>query len=641
MAKLAGTCTHLAIWLLLLHVVGSAVAPNFETVNVGLPILDPYSIGCFGDFNSDKHTDVFVISADGTLQVYIYHKGAGQFVALHNTITEDFPITNCIPGDFNYDGKLDVLVQGPSAKGGSQAVIHLGYLTDMSLDGIRLPDTFLGQLMVLDSNNDLLPDFYGMSGDGVRTFWVNTPAKGEITFVGVPHEVADFDRLTMPHGNAFIDLNGDCLPDLFLDAVDSSGQRRFEVWINKKTNQTAGNFQLSVDNTFIIPNGTGLPTFADFDGDGSVDVIFPICNLTDCQNPSLHVLFNLQAPLCTSGNEGYCRPRSHLCLGDSDFKFDITSPAQHITVPLGRYTDQSLTNDDDLPPLMIRPADLNMDGYTDLVIPFTNVSEGTSKLTVWLNVPCDANRCSSAATAAGRRSFDFEANPIMDEYPGAYAATAFDLHDDGTQDLIVLQRNWVNKSGTMEALYSAVALANTRHMDTYFITTMASNGVCESMCPTDKWPQRFPQPKPYGVSQAGVTVKFTVSDLDGVNWMITGAQLSQSAYLSLQLPYTIFGIGRTNDYIEELAVGFPIAASHHARQFQAIIPNSQLAIFPWPPDNDMLWTMELFLSFGDWIVAVITALFVVLLVLGGLILILHLRAQRESQKERSEELLAY
>ncbi len=37
------------------------------------------------------------------------------------------------------------------------------------------------------------------------------------------------------HSNSFIDLNGDCAADLFLQSVDANGVQSFEIWI-KNTN---------------------------------------------------------------------------------------------------------------------------------------------------------------------------------------------------------------------------------------------------------------------------------------------------------------------------------------------------------------------------------------------------------------------
>ena len=37
----------------------------------------------------------------------------------------------------------------------------------------------------------------------------------------------------------------------------------------------------------------------------------------------------------------------------------------------------------------------------------------------------------------------------------------------------------------------------------------------------------------------------------------TAAQLSQSAYFALQCPYTVFGLGRTPNFVDDLAAGMP------------------------------------------------------------------------------------
>lgn len=41
--------------------------------------------------------------------------------------------------------------------------------------------------------------------------------------------------LSNPHSNAAIDLNGDCLADLFLVCDDGkSGDKYFQIWVNNK-----------------------------------------------------------------------------------------------------------------------------------------------------------------------------------------------------------------------------------------------------------------------------------------------------------------------------------------------------------------------------------------------------------------------
>jgi hypothetical protein len=64
--------------------------------------------------------------------------------------------------------------------------------------------------------------------------------------------------------------------------------------------------------------------------------------------------------------------------------------------------------------------------------------------------------------------------------------------------------------------------------------------------------------------------KFTISDLSGsvrvsqgllplnALLIISGVQLPQSGYLSLQTPYVMFGLGFTSNYIEQIFMGVSV-----------------------------------------------------------------------------------
>lgn len=53
--------------------------------------------------------------------------------------------------------------------------------------------------------------------------------------------------------------------------------------------------------------------------------------------------------------------------------------------------------------------------------------------------------------------------------------------------------------------------------------------------------------------------------------------------MSLQLPYTIFGLGSTPNFIDDLKVGLIAPnAQGISKEWHQIIPNSQLVINPYP-----------------------------------------------------------
>tara|TARA_B110001452_G_scaffold131076_1_gene108896 strand:- start:340 stop:870 length:531 start_codon:yes stop_codon:yes gene_type:complete len=116
-----------------------------------------------------------------------------------------------------------------------------------------------------------------------------------------------------------------------------------------------------------------------------------------------------------------------------------------------------------------------------------------------------------------------------------------------------------------------------------------------------------------GVNQPGVSYQFHTSlptqwDLMNTEWSWNrkkqaraGVQLPQSAYSPLLPPYVHFGLGQTNDFVEDFTVGLPgsteAGTPAQPRRFaQAIIPNSRLIVIPYPYNASDGWSMQLFLA---------------------------------------------
>lgn len=109
--------------------------------------------------------------------------------------------------------------------------------------------------------------------------------------------------------------------------------------------------------------------------------------------------------------------------------------------------------------------------------------------------------------------------------------------------------------------------------------------------------------------------------------MCTVGQLPQTAYLSLQLPYSYFGLGRTNNYVENLFVGSTRHQDGHFMSIEGVIPNSQVVIVPWQQEDvhdSSTWTKQLFLMPGRWIPWVGVTLITTIIVLAITVLVLHI-----------------
>lgn len=65
-----------------------------------------------------------------------------------------------------------------------------------------------------------------------------------------------------------------------------------------------------------------------------------------------------------------------------------------------------------------------------------------------------------------------------------------------------------------------------------------------------------------------------------------------------------------------------------------MIPNSQIIVFPYPPEKPQQWFLELLISPSDNVKYVIIAVSSCIVGLGGIILFLHWKERREDEAEK-------
>jgi len=563
-------------------------------------------------------------------------------------VREKERIDAVVPGDFNWDGKLDVLVIGPSLSpeapvDAMRLHLYLGHFTRFEPEPIVLPDS-IGQPLVLDANGDFVPDLFGVAAStGKRSFWLGQlqPGAKAVSYTIVQQALEDggLPQLALPHSNAVVDMDGDCAGDLLVTSQDpNTGTRFLEIWLYQNGQSGRGGPQFAFHRAYQLPNGTGQLSYADFDGDGNIDVLFPVCwPAGSCsQDNSIHIIYNQQFS---------SRKDTALC-ASLPFSLDpfVLSPSRspsssssaagsagHVVIGPSAF-GQSILLDagPGIPPLMLRTGDVNLDGYPDILVPLRRLDLGTTLVSLWLNVPCDAQTCGQEAVNEGRRMFAraSEKMEALESVQGAVAAAFFDIQDDGSLDVLVL-----HYPSPTSALPSVTAVLNDFEEDAYFLTTLVSNGVCNAWCPADQFGSKFPSPKPYGVNQPGAVVKFTVTDVSGRKLQRTGVQLPQSAYLSLGLPYSVHGLGRTNNYIELFYVGLATDYGKYYNSWVAQIPNSQLVCFPWPRHSPVDWTLELLISPSTRLLKVALSLLGTLVALGATIGLLHWREKKQDEAE--------
>jgi integrin alpha FG-GAP repeat containing protein 1 len=148
------------------------------------------------------------------------------------------------------------------------------------------------------------------------------------------------------------------------------------------------------------------------------------------------------------------------------------------------------------------------------------------------------------------------------------------------------------------------------------------------------------------VSYSGATYKYTVLDPSGqrnaaegnfcfyimifrdIDVFLPVGQLSQTTYQSLSTPYSFFGLGRTNNYIENLFVGSTKHTDQHFINMEGVVPNSKVVIIP-PPDDSSAWKKELYLRPGEWIPLVTLTVVIGTVLLAIIVFVLHLNEKVE------------
>ncbi|TFY53308.1 hypothetical protein EVG20_g10176, partial [Dentipellis fragilis] len=311
-----------------------------------------------------------------------------------------------------------------------------------------------------------------------------------------------------------------------------------------------------------------------------------------------------------------------LCSVDSNFKFEFDGPS-FVTVALSTLlptTSPSLLVLDTSfsPPLPVPPrlGDVNLDGYPDLLLIAGSRKDRTRTPHLLLSQPCSGNvkgtvGCDSPGARRGWSEVTKGAD-VLQGMGDARGVAFLDMDEDGTLDIMV-QRTGDQGQGHV------TFVQNNFYYDAFFMKAIVLNGACNGgWCTAPNSSEKY---HPFGVSYSGASFKYTVLDTSGRRSAAQVAQLPQTAYQSLHTPYAFFGLGRTNNYIENLFAGSTKHSEEHFVALEMVIPNSKIVINPVPSGE---WHKELYLRPGEWIPWVGVSVVGAMLGLAIVVLVLHL-----------------
>ncbi|XP_055614455.1 T-cell immunomodulatory protein [Uranotaenia lowii] len=545
----------------------------------------------YGDFNSDELFDVFVLRNNfRTIQILFGSDDKPLLQPGPKCDYKNLHITSVIPGDFDGDAYMDVLFTVRREKHEENAVfINWGgseYMNCTQEDEEPLI-IMKGQPLALDYDKDFIIDLFGMNLKGERMFWIfKKPKDGHRRPVDVIKMDDKFGvELRVPHSHAFIDLDKDFMADLYLATT-----KGYEFWKGTETDGFVYSHQID------LPVGkyethVGQSIFLDIELDGRLLQIVPMCFDKKCTNSSILV---------------YHGSHSHNL--QIDFKDDHGDSWTFIPPDPSNWATEVIS---------LRGGDFNLDGYPDLLA--TLMKSGQMQTFLLENVACQKPSCDHM-----KRTFIVRWKALTPFANGTIMGSFYDFYNDGILDAIFVE--------TAGNTTRPVAFRNSLDYDANFVKVIVLTGLVNRSGPKQLTPLGRKK-RTYGTNLPGPHIEYNTTTQDGDPQHGASAQLPQSAYFSLHLPYTTFGLGRTPNFVDSLTVGL----SNHSRTWTQLIPNSQMIVVPRPIDEVEKWKAQLFVTPSKLILMSVVALGGICLVILLLILILYAKEKREDRIQKSLE----
>ena len=403
-------------------------------------------------------------------------------------------------------------------------------------------------------------------------------------------------EISLKGGMAYVDVDGNCSPDILL-SHEKDGKLYINVYLSNRKTEGTYEFaqEIEVGNTadfgpFVISriNNTKNSSYAPL-----FDILIPM------KNESKILVYENSLKLIYSWETYFCDDNSYedvdvSIIGEifkkkENHTYDLPLP----DVPNVRLDDSSLA--------IIRPGDFLAEGRPGLLV--KQKSGDNTYLSLYSK---DAYEFILQLTV--------NSSKIGNVKNGVF----YDINESGLLSLIV-------QNDKLENFF----ILNYRK-NTYFVKSKLMN---------DK--------KAYYDANLGASFRYIVTDRDGSRHMDLWYQLAQTSDMNIPLPYSLIGIGETNNYIENFQIlsgnyykdlsMFKDSSKRNFKDQTPIIPNTQMVIFKFLNDASKYeWYIDLIVLPMDSLVVIALVIVGVMLAILGVIIYLHIREVKEEQKETNK-----
>ncbi|XP_065831356.1 T-cell immunomodulatory protein-like [Oscarella lobularis] len=430
------------------------------------------------------------------------------------------------------------------------------------------------------SNESLVIDWNGDLLPDIRTTSCSTGKP--IVLASNPNRtftrlVADETTIDVA-SSSFVDLNGDCVADFWSSTYNRARARNvFVVRVRGASAwQQANRFEIPSDRAVVSPS------FADVNADGSIDVVVVVNGST--------VVAYLNRPQsstdCVAIDDFGSAFRRHWIVLEADFSF---SP-------------------------WIRVGDVNLDAYPDLLV------VRDRKAVLLINT--------ESSSSSKDRTFEMYKGAPLGVDGSAEDALFFDLEDDGIMDILVVIAEGETRT--------TIPILNQLYSDSEFLRVTVLSGYCpetSDSCDGTGSSQ-------FAVPQIGALIKFSTTGPQGGRLVSAAAHSSVSGSYACGLPYVVFGLSLTSNFVEKLSVGIPYVNGSKlplSRTWKSIIPNSHLYILSKPGGKPSEWRNVLYLTPSNKVWYTLAVFAGTCLFFGITVGLLHWREKRQDEREKRQE----
>ena len=405
-------------------------------------------------------------------------------------------------------------------------------------------------------------------------------------------------KISLKGGLAYVDIDGNCAPDVILSYEDEQNYRHIIIYLYDRKNDE---YKFNKDIKVGPSDDYGAFTISRIENEKpedkalNFDILVP-----NIKNNQIKAYIN-QIKKTNGWSEVYCKEDQEEFKNETIFE----DTGSVIELPLKTINNENSTLDNSFV-TVIRPGDFLSDSSPGILVR-QNFGAGSKAISLY-----------SKKDKQYVLHYLIKKENVMAE---PKLALFFDINESGFLGLIVKDENETNHF-----------FFNSRN-NNYFIKSKLISSEEKDF---------------YSDGNLGAIFRYVVTDKNGKRYLDLSYQLAQTSDMNIPLPYSLIGIGETNNYIENFqavsgnyysdrVVNFEDSEFKNFKLYTPIIPKTQMMIYKFKnKNNEYEWNIDLIVQPTDSLILIIIVLVVVMFAILGIVIYLYVREVKEEQKEESK-----